>query len=690
MNDAINAIPANLKYSLAKLLDRKKEPNWKTIVAQTPSNVYAFKKGEFETLRLAILKPYGSPTHELIEKLGSKNVKVCHFISILEKLPVDENIYKALDLFMGEPPSIVMQPPPELHLKVGDDLQMMCDAVGRQPLIYQWFIDSTVMEEQRDKEFAIKHVTPENEGLYICRVSNIRGYQFSRWVRVDVEKDSGRISPAKPEPLITQHPESVTLAYGSLLSLTCCDGSGDPTPNFQWLKDEQEIEGATDCKFIISPVSQDHQGTYTCRVSNNAGTANSRCANVCITEHNIPRGILQEPQEVFDKVALLIGNKDYKYSEKLGKLYHPTNDVRDIAGVLQSIGFKVISLINLTLDEMRHALKLFSKLLDSGVYALFYFAGHGFEAKGKSYLMPVNASDGYHCSENLPTNEVLHAMQEKASLKVLLIDCCRTTPYSQGKQEFHDPISAGGLNSEQENVVIAFGCCSQGRVFEHRSQRNGYFAIHLVEHLGDQTKNIEQVLLDVAIGVRNEQVFDSYTGHIQMVFRHSSLAEHWRLCDETIPNDARSLKTLIDWKKGHELPASPVTIYEENHVQVVLRLHAEFSNVMVVQAMIDTEDTKIILQPLKYSLPEDKMINGCRVEEMSSSDEFEDDSMLEKFANGEVAVRISDLQRLQGPLSLKLIVCYISANDTWISETVPYEFNEKPLYARLTQQKYIK
>ena len=44
---------------------------------------------------------------------------------------------------------------------------------------------------------------------------------------------------------------------------------------------------------------------------------------------------------VSDKVALLIGNKDYDHSEKLGKLYHPTNDVRDIAGVLQSIGFKV-------------------------------------------------------------------------------------------------------------------------------------------------------------------------------------------------------------------------------------------------------------------------------------------------------------------------------------------------------------
>ena len=44
---------------------------------------------------------------------------------------------------------------------------------------------------------------------------------------------------------------------------------------------------------------------------------------------------------VCDKVALLIGNKDYVHYNELGKLYQPTNDVRDIAGVLQSIGFKV-------------------------------------------------------------------------------------------------------------------------------------------------------------------------------------------------------------------------------------------------------------------------------------------------------------------------------------------------------------
>ena len=77
---------------------------------------------------------------------------------------------------------------------------------------------------------------------------------------------------------------------------------------------------------------------------------------------------------------------------------------------------------------MKHAIKVFAGLLDSGVYALFYFAGHGFEANGKSYLMPINASDKYECTENVSSNEVLQLMKEKeARLKVLLLDCCRTT-----------------------------------------------------------------------------------------------------------------------------------------------------------------------------------------------------------------------------------------------------------------------
>ena len=52
----------------------------------------------------------------------------------------------------------------------------------------------------------------------------------------------------------------------------------------------------------------------------------------------------------YDKVALLIGNKHYQRGEL--KLNTPENDAQDMAGVLLSADFKVVSLVNLNKAEM--------------------------------------------------------------------------------------------------------------------------------------------------------------------------------------------------------------------------------------------------------------------------------------------------------------------------------------------------
>jgi hypothetical protein len=66
-----------------------------------------------------------------------------------------------------------------------------------------------------------------------------------------------------------------------------------------------------------------------------------------------------------EKVALLIGNDTYT---DLSDLNTPSNDVATIASILKDIGFKVIALHNLTLSEMRNAVREFCKLLPQGGY----------------------------------------------------------------------------------------------------------------------------------------------------------------------------------------------------------------------------------------------------------------------------------------------------------------------------------
>ena len=84
-------------------------------------------------------------------------------------------------------------------------------------------------------------------------------------------------------------------------------------------------------------------------------------------------------------------------------------------------------MVNLTLQEMRQALEEFCKLLVEDTYAVFYFAGHGFEHGGRSYLMPIDATDSYLPKENMASAEILCSMQDtKAKLNVALLDCCRT------------------------------------------------------------------------------------------------------------------------------------------------------------------------------------------------------------------------------------------------------------------------
>lgn len=66
-----------------------------------------------------------------------------------------------------------------------------------------------------------------------------------------------------------------------------------------------------------------------------------------------------------DKVALLIGNLNYSNHPNL---MAPIMDVHELANYLQQLGFRVVSLLDLTRDEMQAATEKFIQLLDKGVY----------------------------------------------------------------------------------------------------------------------------------------------------------------------------------------------------------------------------------------------------------------------------------------------------------------------------------
>jgi uncharacterized caspase-like protein len=83
----------------------------------------------------------------------------------------------------------------------------------------------------------------------------------------------------------------------------------------------------------------------------------------------------------------VIGNGAYAN----GPLRNPVNDARAMSKALGGAGFEVILVENATQAGMQRAIRAFGDKISKAGVGLFYYAGHGIQARGRNYLIPVNA-----------------------------------------------------------------------------------------------------------------------------------------------------------------------------------------------------------------------------------------------------------------------------------------------------------
>ena len=108
------------------------------------------------------------------------------------------------------------------------------------------------------------------------------------------------------------------------------------------------------------------------------------------------------------RVALVIGNKDYS---SLNPLKNPINDARALRDILSKKRFNVIYLENASQMEMEDAIDKFGYKIKNGKgVGLFYYAGHGMEVDGVNYLIPT---DGCNLNKYkiYPTNSPQNCFQ---------------------------------------------------------------------------------------------------------------------------------------------------------------------------------------------------------------------------------------------------------------------------------------
>ncbi|KAL9822111.1 mucosa-associated lymphoid tissue lymphoma translocation protein 1 isoform 5-T5 [Geothlypis trichas] len=390
-----------------------------------------------------------------------------------------------------------------------------------------------------------------------------------------------------PGVKIVVQPDSQAVLSGQVVKL-CCWAAGHPFVQYQWFKQEREVPHGNSPELVLSPVSVKDSGFYICRVNSESSFLFSRWARLEVCEPQDPHEDLSDLQEsdpqeesshrpvATDKVALLIGNMSYWNHPQLKA---PMVDVYELTSLLRQLDFKVVSLLDLTESEMRNAVDEFLLLLDEGVYGLLYYAGHGYENYGNSFMVPVDAPSPYRSANCLCVQNILRRMQDKRTgLNVFLLDMCRK------RNEYDDMILILDALKVTANIVFGYATCQGAEAYEIQQLglANGIFMKFLKERLLEDKK--VTVLLDE---VAEDMGKCPLTKGKQALEIRSSLSEKRALTDpvQQSSSSAESLARNLQWAKAHELPES-MSLEFQCGVQIQLGFAAEFSNVMIIYTQI--------------------------------------------------------------------------------------------------------
>uniref|UniRef100_A0A673UY54 MALT1 paracaspase n=2 Tax=Suricata suricatta TaxID=37032 RepID=A0A673UY54_SURSU len=547
---------------------------------------------DLEQCSLKVLEPEGSPSLCLLKLMGEKGCTVTELSDFLQAMEHTE----VLPLL--SPPGIKITVNPESKaVLAGQFVKLCCRATGHPFVQYQWFKMNKEIPNGNASELIFNTVHVKDAGFYVCRVNNNFTFEFSQWSQLDVcdvtevtgnfQGSLDGISESRLQ--ICVEPRSQKLMPGSTLVLQCV-AVGSPLPHYQWFKNESPLIHETKKLYMVPYVDPEHQGTYWCHVYNDRASQDSRRVEVLVEElnnlgHPDDKEQTDDQPLAKDKVALLIGNMNYWEHPKLKA---PLVDVYELTNLLRQLDFKVVSLLDLTEYEMRNAVDEFLLLLDKGVYGLLYYAGHGYENFGNSFMVPVDAPNPYRSENCLCVQNILKLMQEKETgLNVFLLDMCRK------RNDYDDTIPILDALKVTANIVFGYATCQGAEAFEiqHSGLANGIFMKFLKDRLLEDKKIT--VLLDE---VAEDMGKCHLTKGKQALEIRSSLSEKRALTDpiQGTACSAESLVRNLQWAKAHELPESMCLKFQCG-VQIQLGFAAEFSNVMIIYTSIIHKPPDVVM-----------------------------------------------------------------------------------------------
>ena len=202
-------------------------------------------------------------------------------------------------------------------------------------------------------------------------------------------------------------------------------------------------------------------------------------------------------------VALVIGNGEY---EHLPALANPSGDARAIEDLLDALGFETTVSTDRDARRLERDLDFFIEDAEGADVAVVFYAGHGIEAGGENFLVPVDAdlSALDAAGERLvPVSAFLERLRATVPVAIVLLDACRDNPFPAGAQVTLEPggspvpIGGEGLGEtrgaarlveddpgvESFGAVIAFAAAPGHAALDGEPGGNSPYTTAILRHL---------------------------------------------------------------------------------------------------------------------------------------------------------------------------------------------------------------
>ncbi|QKD05392.1 peptidase C14 [Mesorhizobium loti R88b] len=255
-------------------------------------------------------------------------------------------------------------------------------------------------------------------------------------------------------------------------------------------------------------------------------------------------------------VALVIGESRYY---NLPLLPNPANDARAVDRLLGELGFDVTSVTDGDKAKLDRSLQRFVEDAAGADVALLYYSGHGIEAGGENYMVPVSADPSSLTDAGktlVPLSSLLAELKAKVPVAIVLLDACRTNPFPPGATittaSGPAPVAAAGLNltrgaapladttdaPQRLGEVIGFAAEPGHAALDGDSGGNSPYAAALLKHLAAGGFAFGDVMTMVA-----EEVYVQ-TGGRQRPWTNASLRRllYFGLSPEQVTGDDAAIR----------------------------------------------------------------------------------------------------------------------------------------------------